>query len=336
MAARIKFLIEFFSEDGKSVRIQEVKRGLNAYRYLEFDDAIRLLEKRRQSAIHRVPGRGHVFRLVLKQNARARLPDPYCFPSQGKKRKKAPTAWFLERRQFIDAGQHEGFATIQPWSESAYWIDQENALDQGGPSQNSAPLVLLRLPLPTFAMLPFLRTRPMIHYGALFMKLWKHSNFLFLCAAGLFLAASTLLAQLSDIPVKAGLWGTHVTVKAGPSNVSDDAQYCFSAGTTLGDYLTATNRSIPGTTCNTSNKINTAHGVSYDTVCSGGSMGSKGHIDFQLTDAEHFSGTSHTTVTGASQGKSVNMVVDKTFNAKFLGADCGSVKPLVVPSSPKR
>jgi hypothetical protein len=163
------------------------------------------------------------------------------------------------------------------------------------------------------------------------MKLWKHSAFFLLSTIGLFLVASPLLAQLSDIPVKAGLWGTHVSVKAGPSNISDDAQSCFSAGTTLGDYLTATNKVIPGTTCNVSNKVNTAHGVSYDTACNGGSMASKGHIDFQLADAEHFSGTSHTTVTGTTQGKPVNMAVDKTFTAKFLASDCGSVKPLVAP-----
>jgi hypothetical protein len=140
-----------------------------------------------------------------------------------------------------------------------------------------------------------------------------------------------LVAQLSDIPVKAGLWGTHVSVKAGPSNVSDDAQSCFSAGTMLGDYLTSAYRGIPGTKCNVSNKVNTARGVSYGTVCSGGSMGSKGHIDFQLTDAEHFSGASHTTVTGTAEGKAVNMAVDKTFTAKFVASDCGSVKPLIVP-----
>jgi hypothetical protein len=94
------------------------------------------------------------------------------------------------------------------------------------------------------------------------MNLGKYSNFFFLCTTGVFLAASTLLAQLSDIPVKAGLWGTHVSIKAGASNISDDAQSCFSAGTTLGDYLTATNKVITGTTCNVSNKVNTAHGVS--------------------------------------------------------------------------
>jgi hypothetical protein len=43
MAARIKFLIEFFSEDGKSMRLKEVKRGLHAHRYVEFDNAIKLL-----------------------------------------------------------------------------------------------------------------------------------------------------------------------------------------------------------------------------------------------------------------------------------------------------
>jgi hypothetical protein len=79
MAARIKFLIEFFSEDTKSMRLQEVKRGLHAYRYWEFDDAIKLLEQRRLLVIHRVPGRGHVFRVVLMQNARAKLPDPFVF-----------------------------------------------------------------------------------------------------------------------------------------------------------------------------------------------------------------------------------------------------------------
>ena len=83
--------------------------------------------------VHRKPGRGHVFRVELKQNARAKLPDPFIFHrKKRKKRKKVPTSWFLERRHLMDAGKHEGFATIEPWSESAYWIEQEKARDQGG------------------------------------------------------------------------------------------------------------------------------------------------------------------------------------------------------------
>jgi hypothetical protein len=125
MAARIKFLIVFFSNDGKSMRMQEIKRGLHAYRYVEFDDAINLLEQRRQISIRRVKCRSHVYRVTLKQT-RTKLPDPFIFHrKKRKKRKKPPTTWFLERRHLMDAGQHENFGTIQPWSESAYWIEQE-------------------------------------------------------------------------------------------------------------------------------------------------------------------------------------------------------------------
>jgi hypothetical protein len=100
--------------------------------------------------------------------------------------------------------------------------------------------------------------------------------------------------------------------------------------------LTATNKAVSGTQCSVANKVQTAHGIAYDTACNGQSLSSKGHIDFQLPDAGHFSGTSHTTVTGAVRGTPVNTAIDKTFAAKFLASDCGSVKPLVVPSSPKK
>ncbi len=166
------------------------------------------------------------------------------------------------------------------------------------------------------------------------MKLWKRSNLLTLCAAAALTAVpSTLTAQLSDLPVKPGLWQTHVSTKAGAMDLNADNKYCFSAGTTLADYLTATNKAVAGTTCKVGNKMQTAHGISYDTVCSGGSVGSNGHIDFQLPDAEHFNGTSKTKVAGTSGGKPLNMEVDKTFTANFLASGCGELKPLIVPSS---
>jgi hypothetical protein len=168
----------------------------------------------------------------------------------------------------------------------------------------------------------------------IFVKLRKYSNLLGLCAAAVvLLGPSTLLAQLSDLPIKAGLWETHVSVNHGSPIAG---QSCFSAGTTLSDYLTATNKAVSGTRCSVANKFQSAHGIAYDTACNGQSMASKGHIDFQLPDAEHFSGTSHTTVTGTTQGRPINTAIDKTFAAKFLASDCGSVKPLVVPSSPKK
>ena len=163
------------------------------------------------------------------------------------------------------------------------------------------------------------------------MKLRKCSKLVRHCAAAVILLGPlSLLAQLSDIPIKAGLWETQVSVNHGSPIAG---RSCFSTGTTLGDYLTATNKAVAGTQCSVSNKAQTAHGIAYDTACNSPSMSSKGHIDFQLPDAEHVNGTSHTTVAGTAQGSPVNMAIDKTFNAKFVSSDCGSVKPVVVPSS---
>jgi hypothetical protein len=146
------------------------------------------------------------------------------------------------------------------------------------------------------------------------------------------LGALSLPAQLSDLPIRAGLWETQVSVNHGSPIAG---RSCFSAGTTLSDYLTATNKAVSGTQCSVANKTKIAHGIAYDTTCNGPSMSSQGHIDFQLPDAEHFNGTSHTTVTGTVHGTPVNMAIDKTFTAKFVSSDCGSVKPVVVPSSSK-
>jgi hypothetical protein len=157
------------------------------------------------------------------------------------------------------------------------------------------------------------------------MKCWK---LFILYLAVVVLTGSTLSAQLSDFPLKPGLWETHVTAKISGSNHEADAKVCFTAGTTLSDYLTASNKSAPGTQCTASNKVHRGHEISYDTVCSGGSMSSKGHIDVQVTDAEHVSGSSNTSVTGSGR----NMEIDKIFTAKFLASDCGDVKPMVTPA----
>ncbi|MBZ5604069.1 MAG: DUF3617 domain-containing protein [Acidobacteriia bacterium] len=161
------------------------------------------------------------------------------------------------------------------------------------------------------------------------MKLQPNVNFVVVSTAAVFLTTLSILhAQLSDLPVKPGLWDAQVSMNG---RASVPGQYCFSAGTTLGDYLTASNKGAPGAQCSVSKKVNTAHGVSYDTACTSQAMNSKGHIDVQLADSEHFSGTSHTVVTRNGGGKPLN--IDRTFKAAFAKSDCGSVKPLVVPSS---
>jgi len=132
MAARIKFLIQFCSDDGESLRVRQIKRALHADRYAEFDGALSLLEKRKQIIIRRVPSRSRpVFIVILKRSRRIRLPDPYTFHRRKKRKKRnKPTEWFLSRRQSMDRGFHGPFAQINPCQESAYWLEKEKALEE--------------------------------------------------------------------------------------------------------------------------------------------------------------------------------------------------------------
>jgi hypothetical protein len=111
--------------------MQEIKCGLHAYRYVEFDDAIKFLERRRQIVIWRVQSRGRVLRVGLKQNARAKLPIRLLYHRKKRRKRKKPlTQWFLERRHLMDAGQHSGFVEREPWQESTYWYEKEQEQDR--------------------------------------------------------------------------------------------------------------------------------------------------------------------------------------------------------------
>jgi hypothetical protein len=155
-----------------------------------------------------------------------------------------------------------------------------------------------------------------------------------LSAVAVFLGSLRVVAQVADLPIKPGLWEANVSVKNGASNIdSGPEQVCLTAGMTLGDYIAATNRGASGTKCDVTNRIVTSQGISYDTVCSGPHTDAKVHVDFHLTDTAHFNGTSHMTSTGKAHGTSLVITVDKTFGAKFLSANCGSVKPMAVPAS---
>ena len=172
------------------------------------------------------------------------------------------------------------------------------------------------------------------------MRRCRRSNLSYVCVVGVFLVASaTLPAQVADVPIKAGLWETQVKVRMGSAKTNEDVpvtnQVCFTAGLTVADYMSAMNRSagVGGAHCTVSNKIETAHSISYDSACVGPTMSSKGHADFKLADADHFNGTSHTAVTGTAQGRAINTMIDKTFSAKFLSSACGNVEPTVIPPS---
>ena len=80
--------------------------------------------------------------------------------------------------------------------------------------------------------------------------------------------------------------------------------------------------------CTFSNRQETANGASFDTSCSMERGTMKGHSDFDMTDDEHVGGTTHLEGTMASQrGGTVSMKIESTSTSKYLGADCGDVKP---------
>ena len=127
------------------------------------------------------------------------------------------------------------------------------------------------------------------------MKQCKRSNLLVVWAVAIFLAGSSnLFAQVADLPLKAGLWETQVKIKMGNAGTDNDepvtSQVCFSAGLTLAGYMSALNHVAGGTRCTVSNRVRTDHGLSYDSACTGATLSSKGHADFKLADANHFSG----------------------------------------------
>ena len=165
----------------------------------------------------------------------------------------------------------------------------------------------------------------------------KSSSLLAVCALPVFLfGSSTLFAQVADLPIKAGLWdvqsNTKIVSSQGNHEMPVTTQNCFTAGLTLADYMTALNRAAaPGGKCTVSNRVQTAHGISYDSTCTAPTMTSKGHADFKLPDPDHLNGTSHTTLTGSMNGTPMNMTVDKTFSAKFVSSSCGNVEPTVIP-----
>ena len=165
----------------------------------------------------------------------------------------------------------------------------------------------------------------------------KSSSVLAVCALTVFLVgSSTLFAQVGDLPIKAGLWdvqsNTKIVSSQGNHEMPVTTQDCFTAGLTLANYMTALNGAAArGGKCTVSNQVQTAHGISYDSTCTGPTMSTKGHADFKLADPDHFNGTSHTTLTGSMNGTPMNTTIDKTFSAKFVSSSCGTVEPTVIP-----
>lgn len=182
---------------------------------------------------------------------------------------------------------------------------------------------------------------------------WKHAG------GGVLVAFSTLAAQaqtMSD-PIKQGLWESQMTMSmqmtlppdveariaampqaqqaqvrsmmggaGGGAPTTSTNKSCVAQTTTVDDLLNQGQQKA-GMKCTYSNRQQTASSVSFDVSCGTPQGTATGHMKFVIADSEHGTSTTHMTSTMSQNGKTVNMAMDATSTFKYLGADCGDVKP---------
>jgi hypothetical protein len=108
-------------------------------------------------------------------------------------------------------------------------------------------------------------------------------------------------------------------------------QSCIAPNTSMDGLLNqAQQRSAGGMQCSFTNRVQTAQGASYDMSCTGPMGSAQGHTSYHAIDDEHFTSTTHMSITGKgqAQGQTMTMTRDATTTGKFVGADCGDVKPV--------
>jgi hypothetical protein len=167
-------------------------------------------------------------------------------------------------------------------------------------------------------------------------------------------SAAGLQAQTGAIPIKAGLWQTNVNGTSSmtlppdvaakiaamppeqqamiksrmgggtPTNVTTKS--CVAEQTTVDTLMNQAQQK--NTKCTLTNRVQTSDGESFDISCVSPQGTASGHSEFHMADSEHVSGTIHLTadMTGRNGG-TAHMTIDDTMSSKYLGADCGSVKP---------
>lgn len=191
------------------------------------------------------------------------------------------------------------------------------------------------------------------------MRLSLPNGLLVRCIAFTLIAAPlSLHAQSAPIPIKPGLWESQISststmslppeVEAkiaampaaqqaqmrsmmggsagGSAPTSITSKSCVAAGTTM-DALLNQQQNRTGVKCTFSNRVQTADGASFDTSCTTAQGTANGHSTFHMADDEHVTGTTHMTLNMAANGRTMQSTIDSTYTTKYLGADCGDVKP---------
>lgn len=172
--------------------------------------------------------------------------------------------------------------------------------------------------------------------------------------------AVVAVGQGTPIPLKLGLWETTVSTanqmsmppemeariaamppdqqamvrsRMGGTPVAVTNKRCVASQTSM-DALLNQAQDRPGAKCTFSNRKQTSSSASFDISCTMQQGTMTGHSEFHMVDSDHLSGTTHLTGSMSGRGGSpMNMNVTSMMTSKYLGADCGDVKPFTPPAA---
>ena len=179
-----------------------------------------------------------------------------------------------------------------------------------------------------------------------------------LCECGILVLALTTAATAhgqSTMPVKQGLWESQIntTMKmdlppemeariaamppdrqaqframmGGSKPLNSVSKSCVANRTSVDDLLNEAQQKN-GMKCTFTNRTENSNSTSFDTSCISPQGTVSGHTEVRMEDENHATATSHMTANfSASSGESTHMTVESKMNSKYLGSDCGDVKP---------
>ena len=148
------------------------------------------------------------------------------------------------------------------------------------------------------------------------------------------LTAFTYAQTNTPPPVKMGLWQSEVmvTMTGMPNGVTMPPhtmvrQSCMTPDTWK-DALRSmqSRRPMAATSCTMSNVAQDAQHVTFDAQCTAQQgMVANIHVDMQFDSSDSMHGTTSVAMTGANVPP--GLAINSTIKSKFVGTDCGDVKP---------
>lgn len=181
-----------------------------------------------------------------------------------------------------------------------------------------------------------------------------------LCQCGILVLTLTAMPMTAAhgqnrMPVKQGLWESQIntTMKmdlppemeariaampperqaqvrammGGSKPLSNTSRSCLAKSTSVDNLLNEAQQKN-GMKCTFTNRTENSNSTSFDTSCVSPQGTVSGHTEVRMEDENHATATSHMTANfTAPSGGSTHMTVESKMSSKYLGSDCGDVKP---------